>query len=265
MCSSSVRAWERASCSGSRRSEWLVIDGCASRQDPELPAAGARACTGRRLHALVLTHPHLDHAQGLRPLPRRSWAGWLIGDLRDPRRVAALGGLDDNLVKAMNGSQTARSLSAIRDLWWTAQPTSRWALRSGEDRTIGEATVRVLHPRIPGAEAERRPSAVSSPMWIEWGGSSTPRLGLPRRKGGKRSTTEGQPHAAHHGLKECRTTALSRRSTRRSPRGTGRRASLDRDALQPGKETPSARGRARDGSLVEEPGRGPPDGGPRSL
>jgi hypothetical protein len=176
---------------------WVVIDGCSSKKIESYPAR-ALSIYKAEPHAVVLTHPHMDHSRGLAPILDR----WAVSDVGCCEALIGSEGweLHPNLQRAADGGKTEEVLAMIDDLW-TRRPSSRWPLQWGEDRVIGAATLRVLHPVMPNASTAAQPNEVSSPIWVEWGEVRLLLGSDLEADGWQEVQARGGSYATHHGLK----------------------------------------------------------------
>jgi Metallo-beta-lactamase superfamily len=118
---------------------------------------------------VVLTHPHLDHADGLPSLLARRRPGALVG--------CALHFIDVDRDRESPDAEAvwqtgaaALALSAIADVW-EREPAARLVLRSGMEFPVGPATAEVLFPISSGPSPIQDGydlNRLSSPMLIRW-------------------------------------------------------------------------------------------------
>lgn len=145
---------------------WLSIDGCSAEAEG-WPLAFFQLQAAAPTH-VVMTHPHADHARGVRKLVEHFTNGstpWpRLGLLAPPRaplaRGASQGSYDSKLANGV--------LSAIRTRW-KRQPTTKWEPRAGALEPLGSGLIRVLSPET----AARRPgdwNSVATALAVEWKG-----------------------------------------------------------------------------------------------
>lgn len=144
---------------GGSKGRNVVLDFLESRHEP--------------LEALLLTHPHEDHAQGLGDLVQ-SRSGCLVGCC-EPLWITPYQLLqkDPDLMRRLAEGACGQSLAAIRTCWGR-EPSRRWSLEAGSVREVGEARLTVLHPtalklrEVQEGARKARPNALSSPILLEW-------------------------------------------------------------------------------------------------
>lgn len=157
---------------------WLIIDGCG----PPSRSYGRRFLEhyAGAPSLIAFTHPHLDHASGLREVIERAtpraapetWPG--IGVLSpSPRAPSPLGVIAPNF-----GGTVEDTLAAIDDRW-ERKPACRWDLRVGAERSLGDAVVRVIAPAEAEAESAYdawrdgrpwSPNRVATAFELQWRG-----------------------------------------------------------------------------------------------
>lgn len=187
---------------------WAVVDSLRRHQpDGEQNPA---VLLLERFHAVpdvvVLTHPHLDHADGLASVLGRRRPGTLVGcapifldqgaDLESPDAEAV-----------WRTGAAGLALEAIRDIW-EREETARLVLSAGATFALGPAVIEVLHPPHSEPATPVPPNydrnRLSSPMLLRWQGAAVV-LGadLPYREWqGIARTSGGRGDlAAAHGLK----------------------------------------------------------------
>lgn len=124
------------------------------------------------VEAVILTHPHHDHAPGL-------------GDVLGAYKDCLVGCCErlwvepydkirnhPDLGKRLSEGQTAQTLTAIRAAW--GDPTRKWDLVAGSVRSVGDAKLTALFPTAARlAEVEQEGikggiNSLSSPILLEW-------------------------------------------------------------------------------------------------
>lgn len=151
---------------------WLAVDSLRQRRESheQIPAAVLLDKHGATASAVVLTHPHLDHADGLpHILDRRgqhSPVGCLAAHFEPPEKWRG----NPDTEQELAGAATEAALQRIFDIW-EREPDARWDLTTNESRELGDGTVRVVHPPPDrGAKLAKGsdPNRASSPLLIEW-------------------------------------------------------------------------------------------------
>jgi hypothetical protein len=130
---------------------WLVIDGCGT--DGEQYGQRVLDHYGAVPSLVMLSHPHLDHARGLREVIERATrdpnATWpLIGMVPAPNTVGAGDAWD--AAAALDGGIAEQVVATILERW-QQRPECKWRLDAGTTQQLGDASVRVLSP----TDAER--------------------------------------------------------------------------------------------------------------
>lgn len=125
---------------------WLVVDGCTA-GGTIYPLALLQHYAARPT-AIVLTHPHLDHARGLARLveeftkgPTEEWPRLAMVPAPDTRGV---GDLWDPKA-ALDGGIAEQAIATILDRWGRSG-ACRWPMDLGHSHPVGEAVVRVVSP-----------------------------------------------------------------------------------------------------------------------
>jgi hypothetical protein len=154
----------------------MVVDSLREHRDVTevIPAVKVLQLHRSAAAAVALTHPHLDHSDGLPSvLDHRiaeSPVGCLAAHFDPPERWR---GNADGQVE-LKAAATEAALQRIFDIW-EREPMSRWELVTHAERTLGEGTVTVVHPpadRAPRLAAGRDPNRASSPLMVDWAGPS---------------------------------------------------------------------------------------------
>ncbi|MGO9249156.1 MAG: MBL fold metallo-hydrolase [Solirubrobacteraceae bacterium] len=194
--------------------EWLIVD---SLEDPvassPVDPANSTNPAIRFLHehqaepsALLLTHPHEDHAAGFDAFIER-WTNAKIGYLSEHMSPSGDRLTAPDFEKSLRSGLAEHAVSAILDTW-ERFPNRKWDLLPGSTIDLGQAVVTVLGPskralRRAGAGKSVDANTLSVPLAIDWCGT---RIVL----GADLPATEWQqivkdlPHANpgdHHALK----------------------------------------------------------------
>jgi hypothetical protein len=127
---------------------WLVIDGCAA--DSVGYAQRVLDHYGARPSLILLSHPHVDHAAGLREVIEQATEGdeesWPRLGMVPAPDTSGVGQVWDP-VAALEGGIAEQVVATIHDRW-VRHPPCRWTLERGETEELGEASVRVLSPLV---------------------------------------------------------------------------------------------------------------------
>jgi beta-lactamase superfamily II metal-dependent hydrolase len=162
--------------------EWLIVDSLVDPADssPVDPANSANPAI-RLLHehraepaALLLTHPHEDHAAGFDVLVER-WAGSKIGYLSEHISPSGDRLIDQDFERSLRTGLAEHAASAVLDAW-DRSPDRKWDLLPGSTIDLGQATVTVLGPSkraLKRATARKKVDAntLSVPLAIDWCGT----------------------------------------------------------------------------------------------
>src|SRR5436190_4776932 len=144
--------------------DWLVIDSCSLAK-----RAAALHVLGRyrgNPALLLLTHRHKDHYRGFVDLI--TWGEWGRIGCND-WRVADAESANADDPEAQLGRELGQVLAEIQNQWNT-RPASRWVTRRGANCSIGDGTLRILHPDEAFAVANRygEPNNLSAAAVLEW-------------------------------------------------------------------------------------------------
>jgi hypothetical protein len=150
---------------------WLAIDGCSAKGQ-NYPVAFFDDLRRQPTH-ILMTHPHLDHARGVRELVERhtspSSAEWpMLGVITPPGPAKPVG------YQAKHESRCVLdALSAIVTRW-KQRPACEWRPSAGKSHALGAGTMHVLSPPEALLKKRRPPSfdvnQLSSALAIEWEG-----------------------------------------------------------------------------------------------
>lgn len=156
--------------------EWLVVDSLrhVDRTMDANPAIALLEMHGAQASAVVLTHPHADHAHGFARLLVHRRPGAPVGCLTSYIEPPAAWERSPDAARVLAGATVEAAVSAVVDAW-ERDPASRWDLVSGEERPVGEANVAVLHPAAVLADhwpARSDLNQLSSPLHLTWKGLS---------------------------------------------------------------------------------------------
>lgn len=147
--------------------KWAVIDSfkCGARK----VAAATSVITKYKamVAAIVLTHPHRDHYPGIVDLID-DHPDAVIGCVH-PRAVEP-GGVPEDSMRELKEGAKATYVRIWRE--WESNLARRWQTFRNETLSIGEATVRSLHPARPlsAKHWSKDANEISSAMLLEWRG-----------------------------------------------------------------------------------------------
>ncbi len=148
---------------------WMVVDGCMIAG--QSPAASLLEREGAQWSCVALTHPHLDHALGLDEVLGQPGGGPVgCADHHLPSPESWINSPDAEHHLRSGGLEAV--MAAIHDNW-TSNPDTKWLLRRGDERDIGPARVRVLHPDEDAAQAgasSGQMNRLSAAMLVTWEG-----------------------------------------------------------------------------------------------
>jgi len=162
--------------------EWLIVDSLVDSADssPVDPANSANPAI-RLLHehqaepsALLLTHPHEDHAAGFDAFVER-WSSAKIGYLGEHTSPSEDRLTAPDFERSLRSGLAEHAVSAIRDAW-ERSPDRKWDLLPGSTVGLGQATVTVLGPSKRVLKRARKgtgvdPNMLSVPLAIDWCGT----------------------------------------------------------------------------------------------
>jgi hypothetical protein len=147
-------------------SHWVVVDGLIV--DDVSPAAELLSALDVEWSGVVLTHDHEDHAPGLASVLSLNGSGpigcatpFVLSDRQ--RRESADG------KKLFDEGLSEDTLAKI-DQRWTDDPATKWELKSGESRQIGNADLKALWPDTKSLPAYRNglENRFSTPLLVTW-------------------------------------------------------------------------------------------------
>lgn len=217
----------------------MVVDGCGV--GTTFYALETLRHYRARPDLIVLTHPHLDHARGIAELvdefsrsPHTAGTPWpTLGVIIPP--TPGLPGSTQNPQEFNQRAVTLAAINTIHDRWQRV-PSTRWELRPGDQRPLGQATLTVVSPeddaRHAAIEAWREKKAydlnrASSALVLDWGnqrvvlGSDLVEVpGKGWSKALRRSTTlalHGVLKVPHHGSKGAQDKGLLKRQKQHAP------------------------------------------------
>jgi beta-lactamase superfamily II metal-dependent hydrolase len=162
--------------------EWLIVD---SLVDPvgssSVDPANSTNPAIRLLHehqaepsALLLTHPHEDHAAGFDALVER-WPSAKIGYLSE--HISPVGDrlTHPDFERSLRTGLAEHAASAVLDAW-DRSPDRKWGLLPGSTINLGQATVTVLGPSKRTLKRARAGKSIdantlSVPLAIDWCGT----------------------------------------------------------------------------------------------
>jgi beta-lactamase superfamily II metal-dependent hydrolase len=162
--------------------KWLIVDSLVDSTDssPVDPANSANPAI-RLLHAhqaepaaLLLTHPHEDHAAGFDAFIER-WTNAKIGYLGEHRSPSGDRLTAPDFEQSLRSGLAEHTVSAILDAW-ERFPNRKWDLLPGSAIDLGQATVTVLGPSKRALKRARAgknvdTNALSVPLAIDWCGT----------------------------------------------------------------------------------------------
>ena len=153
--------------------EWLVVD---SLVDPTgvNPAAKLLADHRAEPSALLLTHPHEDHAAGFDAFVAQ-WPGAKIGFLTAQVYSQRDRLSDPDYERSLRSGHAEHAAAAICDAW-DRSSARKWDVSPGSTMKLGEATISVLGPSKRALESARKgkqvnPNVLSTPLAISWQGT----------------------------------------------------------------------------------------------
>jgi len=153
--------------------EWLVVDSLIDRKGrlSSNPCARLLAAHGASPKAVLLTHPHDDHAAGFDQYIDE-WPDAIIGCLPfhfTERRDRLT---DQDAERAVRSGHAEHALAAVLDVW-DRSPDRAWRVDPLSRTNLGEAAITVIGPddrAIDAAIGGRRvdPNDLSTPLAVEW-------------------------------------------------------------------------------------------------
>ncbi|MCC6338021.1 MAG: hypothetical protein IT380_29015 [Myxococcales bacterium] len=152
---------------------WLSIDGCSA-DAQEWPLKFFRDQVGVAPTHILMTHPHADHARGIRalvehftPHGRVTWPR--LGVVAPPRRKGDSGASQD----AFDSRLANGVLTAVKTRW-RRQPASKWTPRAGQREPLGSGEVLTLSPAKEALNQAGEQSfdwnRVATALAVEWSG-----------------------------------------------------------------------------------------------
>lgn len=117
---------------------------------------------GGEISCAVLTHPHADHAEGFDLV-----AGDCTGPVGLVEKFLPSGASKTDTQANLELGLTQYALNAIKSRW-DKDDVHKFPLTAGETRSIGAASITVLHPCQDTLKSTSGPNDLSSPLLIHW-------------------------------------------------------------------------------------------------
>ncbi len=191
--------------------QWLIVDSLKLEDERKVPMVDMLTAHKASWSAVVLTHPHGDHAAGMTRVLDASGSG-PIGCVAPYVERPDNWRSDDDAARQLAAGEVEAALAAIEYRW--RDPAQRWKLVSGSTQRLGDALLTVLHPTASDVEEAIKepppmdPNQLASPLLVEWHnvkivlGSDLPKKGWKKVKASHpdRALSSHQAFkAAHHG------------------------------------------------------------------
>jgi len=186
--------------------EWLIVDSLVDPADSANPAIGLLHAHQAEPSALLLTHPHEDHATGFDAFVER-WTSAKIGYLGEHMSPSGDRLTAPDFEQSLRSGLAEHAVSAILDAW-ERFPDRKWDLLPGLTIDLGQAAVTVLGPSKRALKRARTgnrvdPNTLSVPLAIDWCGTRVV-LGADLPATEWRQIVKDSPRASpgdHHALK----------------------------------------------------------------
>lgn len=151
---------------------WIVVD--ALHNAGVTPALELLVAAGARWSAVVLTHPHRDHAHGMDALLRHAGDG-PVGCVYTSIAHYGLSEDGDDQAEAETQGAVSAAVNAIES-HWADFPDHEWRLESGDARTLGGdltlvplwPTKQYLEPFLDDGASPPHPNNISTPLLVTW-------------------------------------------------------------------------------------------------
>lgn len=150
---------------------WLVVDSLERDDDAGTWHPALDLLAGSQWSALLLTHPHDDHAAGFGAVVNHPGGG-PIGCTELAVDPPAAWKDSNDAEHLLRKGSVEHALAAIQDRW-EREPASRWEIRAASSREIGGARLTVLFPDEATvakhtAGPPRNANRLASPILVEW-------------------------------------------------------------------------------------------------
>ncbi len=140
----------------------VVIDSLLHPQNTgDCPALDFLLDKNIEIAALVLTHPHKDHAEGFDRLVQHC-----KGPIGCGKFFLDQVSLYDPQGDYQQGS-AAQGLASIKSRW-DKEPSTVWQLETNSSVTFGNTTLTALHPSASQAREMKKANDLSTPILVEW-------------------------------------------------------------------------------------------------